>query len=369
MINKYKMTSPTHYEILGVSCTADEKEIKLAYRKLALKLHPDKCKSSEKEQNEVEFKKVSLAYEVLSDSKKRQAYDLKLQYGSSGGGGGPNFFQSGGMAGMGDNSFGDLFANFFQNTRDVLSVCVNLSLDETVTGVVKTIKYTRIEFCNTCSGKGYENECDVNRCNQCNGTGQLDRVVNMGFFQQVFREMCHACNATGKMILNPCRVCNGKLTFEKETSVKIKISPGVKNGDSIVLKNKGNQVAKDIYTDLNIGVKVAKHKLYERVNDKDLKTMISISLVDALCGFKKDIPYLNGETINIVQTEIVNPTSIVLIPNKGVYNGGNLHVGFNIEFPNNLSTFLKDLHDQNMKDVDVLLKECQNDTNPNSDTK
>lgn len=359
--NKYKMTSPTHYEILGVSSTADEKEIKLAYRKLALKLHPDKCKSSEKEQNEVEFKKVSLAYDVLSDSKKRQAYDLKLQFGSVGGGGGvcggANFFQGGGSS-MGDGSFGNLFANFFQNTRDVLSVCVNLTLDEITTGVVKSIKYTRIEFCNTCSGKGYENDCDVTKCNQCNGAGQLDRVINMGFFQQVFREMCNACNATGKMILNPCRVCNGKLTFEKETSVKIKISPGVKNGDSIVLKNKGNQVTKDIYTDLNIIVKVAKHKLYERINDKDLKTTVSITLVDALCGFKKDVPYLNGETINIVQNNIINPTSTIVIPNKGVYNGGNLYVGFNIEFPTNLSTFLTKLHEQNMKDVDVLLKEC-----------
>lgn len=349
------MGSPTHYETLGVSSTADDKEIKIAYRKLALKLHPDKCKPEEKEKNEIEFKKVSLAYDVLSDSKKRQAYDLKLQ----GVGSGSGFFQ-GGFGGMSDNSFGNLFANFFQNARDVLSICVNLTLDEAVIGVVKTIKYTRIEFCNTCSGKGYENDCDVTRCSQCNGAGQLDRVVNMGFFQQVFREMCHMCNATGKMILKPCRVCNGKLTFEKETSIKIKISPGVKNNDSIVLKNKGNQVAKDIYTDLNIVVKIAKHKLYERINDKDLKTMISINLVDALCGFKKDIPYLNGESIGITQTEIVNPNSTIIIPGKGVYNGGNLHVGFNIEFPSNLSTFLKELHEQNMKDVDILLKECSN---------
>jgi molecular chaperone DnaJ len=340
------MTSPTHYDILGVSSTADEKEIKLAYRKLALKLHPDKCKPEEKEYNESEFKKVSLAYDILSDSKKRQTYDLKLQGGSMSG----SFFH-----GSADNSFGNLFANFFQNTRDVLSVCVNLSLDEVVAGVIKTIKYTRIEFCNTCSGKGYENDCDVSKCNQCNGAGQIDRVVNMGFFQQIFREMCNGCNATGKMILKPCRVCNGKVTFERETSVKIKISPGVKNDDSIVLKNKGNQIAKDMYTDLNIIVKVAKHKLYERINDKDLKTIVSINLVEALCGFKKDIPYLNGESINITQNEIVNPTSTILIPDKGVYNGGNLHVGFNIEFPTNLSKFLGDLHDKNMKDVDTIL--------------
>lgn len=343
------MGSPTHYETLGVESTATEKDIRNAYKKLALKLHPDKCSAEKKEEYEAEFKKVSVAYDVLSNSKKRQEYDTRLQ-----GGGAPSLeemFNNMNMRG----GPGGIF-NFFQNTRDTLSVHVNLTLEDVVNGVVKQVKYMRIEFCNTCSGKGYESDADVTKCSHCNGSGQVDRVLNMGFFQQVFREMCGGCQATGKMILKPCQVCHGKLTFEKEATVKIKISPGVKNGDSIVLKNKGNQIAKDMYTDLNIVIKVAKHKVYERVSEKDLKTVIKISLSEALCGFEKEIPFLDGSMVKIAPKGIVNPETVTTIPDKGVYKDkSHLHVSYKIEFPTNLSTFLGEIHQKNMKDVDKIL--------------
>ena len=99
--------------------------------------------------------------------------------------------------------------------NDAPSVHVNLSLEEVVMGVIKQVKYMRIEFCNTCSGRGYETDADVIKCPHCNGVGQTDRVMNMGFFQQVIRDMCHMCKATGKMIIKQCQVCHGKLTFEK----------------------------------------------------------------------------------------------------------------------------------------------------------
>lgn len=342
------MGSPTHYEILGVDQNASDKDIKAAYRKLALKLHPDKCPSDKKDEYEAEFKKVSVAYDVLSNPKKRQDYDLQLQ-------GGPSLQDMFKGGGGGGNPFENIF-NFFQGTRDVPTVVVNLTLEDVVNGVVKSVKYMRIEFCNTCLGKGYESESDVAKCNQCNGTGQVDRVLNMGFFQQVFREMCHNCQATGKMILKPCRVCHGKLTFEKEATVKIKISPGVKHNDSIVLKNKGNQIAQDMYTDLNIVVKVAKHKVYERISDKDLKTQVTISLSDALCGFEKELQFLDGTSFTVSSKEIVNPETVTIIENKGVYKNGKLHVMYNIEFPKELGTFLNDVYKKNMDSIDVLLK-------------
>lgn len=348
------MGSPTHYEILGVDQNASDKDIKAAYRKLALKLHPDKCPVDKKDEYEAEFKKVSVAYDVLSNPKKRQDYDLQLQ-------GGPSMqdvFKN--MQGGGGNPFENIF-NFFQGTRDVPTVVVNLTLEDVVNGVVKSIKYMRIEFCNTCSGKGYESDSDVSKCNQCNGTGQVDRVLNMGFFQQVFREMCHQCQATGKMILKPCRVCHGKLTFEKEASVKIKISPGVKHNDSIVLKNKGNQIAHDMYTDLNIVVKVAKHKVYERISDTDLKTQVTISLSEALCGFEKELQFLDGSKFTISSKDIVNPDTVTMVDDKGVYKKGKLHVTYKIEFPTNLSTFLNQVYKKNMDSVDDLLKKFKID--------
>lgn len=355
------MGSPTHYDVLGVDKNASDKDIKAAYRKLALKLHPDKCPDDKKEEYETEFKKVSVAYDVLSNPKKRQDYDLQLQGGVSlqdmfknmqGGGGG------------GGHPFENLF-NFFQNTRDVPTVVVNLTLEDVVMGVVKSVKYMRIEFCNTCLGKGYESDSDVSKCSQCNGTGQIDRVLNMGFFQQVFREMCGLCHATGKMILKPCRVCYGKLTFEKEATVKIKISPGVKHNDSIVLKNKGNQIAHDMYTDLNIVVKVAKHKIYERVGDKDLKTQVSISLAEALCGFEKEMQFLDGSTFTVSSKDVViKPDTVTFVEGKGVYKNGKLHVSYKIDFPDSLSDFLTQVNEKNMTSIDTMLKNISmNDVN------
>lgn len=346
------MGSPTHYEILGVDQNTSDKDIKLAYRKLALKLHPDKCPSDKKDEYEAEFKKVSVAYDVLSNPKKRQDYDLKLQ-------GGPSmqdmFANMQGGGGGGGNPFENIF-NFFQGTRDVPTVVVHMTLEEVVVGVTKSVKYMRIEFCNTCCGKGYESDSDVAKCNQCNGTGQVDRVLNMGFFQQVFREMCGQCHATGKMILKPCRVCHGKLTFEKEATVKIKISPGVKHNDSIVLKNKGNQVAQDMYTDLNIVIKVAKHKIYERISDKDLRTKVNISLSEALCGFEKELTFLDGTTFKVSSKDIVNPDTVTIIDNKGVYKNGKLHISYNIEFPTNLGKFLNQVYEKNMDSVNTMMK-------------
>lgn len=340
------MVSPTHYEILGVDQSASDKDIKTAYRKLALKLHPDKCPTDKKDEFEAEFKKVSVAYDVLSNPKKRQDYDLQLQ-------GGPSLQDM--FRGQGGNPFENIF-NFFQGTRDVPTVVVNLTLEDVVNGVVKSIKYMRIEFCNTCSGKGYESDADVSKCNQCNGTGQIDRVLNMGFFQQVFREMCHQCQATGKIISRPCRVCHGKLTFEKDASVKIKISPGVKHNDSIVLKNKGNQIAHEMYTDLNIVVKVAKHKVYERISDTDLKTQVTISLSEALCGFEKELQFLDASKFTVSSKDIVNPDTVTIIDDKGVYKNGKLHVTYKIEFPTDLGTFLNVVYKRNMDGIDKLLQ-------------
>lgn len=351
-----KMSSPTYYEILGVENDASDKDIKAAYRKLALKLHPDKCPPNKKEEYETEFKKVSVAYEILSNSKKRQEYDLQLQGGT--------IFQDILGGNRGHHPF-ESFFQFFQGTKDVLTIHVKLTLEEVVMGVVKQQKYMRIEFCNTCGGRGFESDADVSMCNHCNGTGHIERVLNMGIFHQICREMCSICSATGKIILKPCQVCNGKLTFEKEANIKIKISQGVKHNDSIVLKNKGNQIAKNMYTDLNIVVKVAKHDVYERIGDTDLKTTINISLSDALCGFKRELEFLDKSKgpIIVESTEILNPDSVLTIPNMGVYKNGNLYVALKIEFPTNLSTFLNEIYEKNMDDVNILLKNLVIDNN------
>jgi molecular chaperone DnaJ len=347
------MTASTHYDALGVEHDASDKDIKTAYRKLALKLHPDKCAADKKDEYEAEFKKVSVAYDVLSNPKKRQEYDMQLQ---------------GGGDGMNGQSIHDLFKNmnmqgsnifnfFNSNGGDILSVHVNLSLEDVVMGVTKQVKYMRIEFCNTCSGRGYENDIDTIKCPHCNGTGQIDRVMNMGFFHQVLRDMCSACKATGKMIIKQCQVCHGKLTFERENTVKIKIIPGVKHNDSIRLRKKGNQVAPGVYTDLNIIVKVTKHKVYERIGETDLRLRVAITLPEALCGFEKDVPFLDGTTIPIVSKNIIHPDTVTIIQGKGVYKTGDLHIVYKIEFPTNLSTFMNQVYEKNMDAVNALIKQ------------
>lgn len=315
-----------YYEILNVNKNASLSEIKAAYKKLALKHHPDKCKPEEREANENEFKKINLAYETLSDDSKRKDYDLQQSLGSMGniGGMGPGFN----------------FFNFFEQNEQMynINLTVNLTLYEVYTGTVKSVNYSKTVACDTCSCKGYMNQEDVNMCTSCNGTGFIDQVIQMGFLRQILKNQCNSCNGKGTMILKPCQSCKGNKTVLKDVSVNLKFPKGIKNGESINLKQKGNYyVGSNFTTDLIITVHIEQHPIYTRVNN-DLTMTLNITLVEALKGFTKIVKFIDDTDLEIVSTSILNPSSVMTLPNKGI-KSGSLIIKFNIEFPTDLQEF------------------------------
>lgn len=320
------MENENFYEILGIDKKASEKDIKTAFKKLALKYHPDKCKTpEEKERNEIEFKKISAAYDVLSDSNKRLEYDMR-----------------------GDNSNCFNFQNLF-NTFNMFSplshinITVEITMEEVYTGTIKTINYNKNILCNTCDGKGHSNLPDsIIKCVYCNGTGYYEQVINMGFMTQIIKGQCGHCQGRGATIAKPCETCNGKLYIQKQTDIKLKIPVGIVDNKTVILKEKGNMIGPNSYTDLIILTKVKPHNVFTRIGEKDLSTILSITLEEALCGFTKNIKHLDGNEIEIKTESIVNPESSIAIDKKGI-NNGSLYIKFNIIFPTDFASFLKNI--------------------------
>jgi len=312
--------SDDYYNILGIDKNASISDIKAAYKKLALKYHPDKCKPEEREANEAEFKKIKTAYETLSDENKKREYDLGGSLGSMG-------------------SFHNFF-NLFETQEQMYNITVNVpvTLLEVFTGAIKTVNYNKNVRCETCDCKGYLKPEDVNRCSPCNGTGFIDQIIQMGFLRQIMKNQCNSCQGKGTVILKPCNMCNGNKIISKEVSVNLKFPKGIKNGDSINLKQKGNYYAKSNFTtDLIIIANILPHPDFIR-EDVNLVTTLTISLAEALKGFTKIIKFIDDTDLEIVSTTIINPTSTITIPNKGIKNGS-LVVKFKIEFPIDLQDF------------------------------
>lgn len=312
--------SEDYYKILDVDKNAPVSDIKSAYKKLALKYHPDKCKPEEREANEAEFKKIKTAYETLSDENKRREYDLGGNLGNMG-------------------SFHNFF-NLFEQQEQMYNITVNVpvTLLEVYTGSIKTVNYNKNVRCDTCDCKGYLKPEDVNRCSPCNGTGFIDQIIQMGFLRQIMKNQCPSCQGRGTVVLKPCVSCGGNKVISKEVSVNLKFPKGIKNGDSINLKQKGNYYGKSGFTtDLIIIANVQSHPNFVR-EDCNLVTTLDISLAEALKGFTKVIKFIDDTDLEIVSNSIINPTSTITIADKGI-KGGSLVVKFKIKFPTDLQEF------------------------------
>jgi molecular chaperone DnaJ len=286
------------YEILQVDKNASTSEIKSSYKKLALKYHPDKCKSEEREQNEIEFKKITNAYETLSDEHKRREYDLQ----QSG-----NFF----------HHFGNFFNIFEQENMYDITVYISLTLEEVYTGIVKNVAYSKHEKCVDCNCKGYISPQDITTCSSCNGSGFFDQIIQMGFLQQLVKSQCNNCKGKGSIITKPCQTCTGHKYILREVNINLKFPQGIKNGDSVTLKNKGNYYYQmNCTTNLIVIAQVLPHELYIRENQHDLSIILHITLAEALKGFSKTITFLDNSNLDIVSNSIVTPSSIINIPNR-----------------------------------------------------
>jgi molecular chaperone DnaJ len=298
------VTKSDYYELLGVSKTATDQELKTAYRKLAMQFHPDRNPNNP--EAEAKFKECSEAYSVLSDVDKRAAYD---RYGHAAfqGGGGAGPFQSGGFSGqdVGD-IFGDIFGEMFnmggnrkasrvQRGRD-LRYDMTLEFTEAVFGVEKEITIRRAETCTDCKGSGAASGKAASTCPQCKGAGQMR--FQQGFFSVA--RTCPQCGGTGTLITDPCKTCNGQTIVEHEHKLLVKVPAGVEQDTRIRYQGEGESgryggPAGDLYVVLS----VKKHKFFERDGD-DLHCVMPISFPQAALGTDLEIETLEGkETIKV----------------------------------------------------------------------
>ena len=299
------VTKIDYYELLGVSKTASDQELKTAYRKLAMQHHPDRNPNNP--EAEARFKECSEAYAVLTDAEKRAAYDRFGHAAFSGGGGGGNPFQGGGFSGqdMGD-IFGDIFGEMFnmggnrrqsrvQRGRD-LRYDMSLEFTEAVFGVEKEITIRRAETCEDCSGTGAAKGRQPATCPQCKGSGQMR--FQQGFF--AVARTCAQCSGTGTIVTDPCRTCSGQTTIDREHKLLVKVPAGVEQDTRIRYQGEGESgrfggPAGDLYVVLS----VKKHKFFERDGD-DLHCVMPISFPQAALGTELEIETLEGpETIRV----------------------------------------------------------------------
>ena len=298
------MAKRDFYEVLGVAKNASEEEIKKAYRKLAMKFHPDRHQGDEAKEAEGKFKEVKEAYEMLSDAQKRAAYD---QYGHAGvdpsmrgpGGGAEGF------GGFGE-AFGDIFGDIFGQTRrqqgaggkqvfrgNDLSYAMDVTLEEAATGVSRKVTYRKHKSCEKCTGSGAEPGSKKSRCPTCGGQGHV--VRSNGFFQM--RQVCPSCGGQGERIEKPCRGCAGEGRVVGDHTVDLRIPPGVDTGTRLRSSNNGsagrrNGAAGDLYVEITI----QDHELFERDGD-DLACAVPVKFSIAALGGPIEVPKLKGKTI------------------------------------------------------------------------
>jgi molecular chaperone DnaJ len=294
------MPKRDYYEVLGVNKGASADEIKKAFRRLAVQYHPDKEGG-----DEVKFKEVNEAYEVLKDPSKRQRYD---QFGHAGVGG-----ASGGGAGgpfggqnvnfdFGDLGLGDIFENFFggarqrsrgqQRGRDV-EVRVDITFEEAVFGAEKDIRLHLEDSCEHCKGKTVEPGYELKTCDTCKGSGQVVNVMRTIFGNIQQATVCPTCKGTGKIPEKECSVCRGKGTQKKEQQIRLKIPAGIDDGATIRLREHGEAVANGPKGDLYVNIRVKAHKKFTREGDLILSEE-HVSMADAALGTDIDVDTVDG---------------------------------------------------------------------------
>ena len=296
------MAKRDYYEILGVERSADEREIKKAYKRLAMKYHPDR--NPDNPESEEKFKEAKEAYEILSDAQKRAAYDKFGHAGVDPNQAGPGGF--GGGADFGD-VFGDIFGDIFGGGRRSqraargadLRYNMELTLEEAVRGVSKEIKVPTLVECDECHGSGARTGTSAQTCPTCHGSGQVQ--MRQGFF--AVTQACPHCHGKGKIITDPCRHCHGDGRVQKTKTLSVKIPAGVDTGDRIRLAGEGEAgefgaPAGDLY----VQVHVKDHPIFVR-DGNNLYCEIPISFTTAALGGEVAVPTLDGRLMLKIPAE------------------------------------------------------------------
>ncbi|MEM8966266.1 MAG: molecular chaperone DnaJ [Bacteroidota bacterium] len=347
------MARRDYYEILGVSRDATPEEIKKAYRKTAIKFHPDK--NPDNPEAEDQFKEAAEAYEVLGDPEKRQRYD---QFGHDGMRGGTGGFGGGGMS-MDDifSQFGDIFGgsgspfeSFFggggrssrQRRGSNLRIKLKLTLDEIAHGVEKKIKVKRYTTCDTCGGNGAENGTALRTCPTCNGNGQTRKVVNTMLGQMVSTNTCPNCGGEGKIVDERCGTCRGEGRNLEEEVITVKIPEGVGEGMQLSMSGKGNVPKRGgVPGDLLIVIEEKEDEELKR-DGTNIVYDLHISFVDAALGTSVEVPTIDGK-VKIKIDQGTQSGKILRLRGKGIqdingYGKGDQLIHVNVWTPRSLSS-------------------------------
>lgn len=368
------MTKKDYYQILGVNKNSSGDEIKKAYRKLAMKYHPDRNPGDKKA--EASFKEATEAYEVLKDDQKKAAYD---QFGH-------DAFSQGGGAGAGSQGFdgfdfNDIFSNFSDIFGDFggnrqgrkrnaakrgsdVRYNLEISLEEAFRGVTEKISFSIASSCDSCKGTGAENGEKPSECPTCKGSGKIR--AQQGFF--IVERPCTTCGGTGQIIKNPCKKCGGEGRVNKSKNLSVKIPAGIESGNRIRLSGEGEAGQRGGPSgDLYVYVTIRPHKIFTRKND-DIHFEIPVKFTTAALGGSIEIPTIDGTKAKLKIAEGAQSGDQYRLKSKGmsVMNSGgrrgDMYVKINIETPVKLTSEEREL----LEKLDKLLDKRA--SNPKSDS-
>ena len=288
------MTKRDYYDVLGISKSSSKDEIKKAYRKLALKYHPDKTKGDKK--SEEKFKEASEAYHILSDEKRKNNYDQFGHAAFEGAGSGQGF------GGFDTSSFSDIFEDFFgdfggnntsrrsSNRGNDLRYDININLKDAYLGIEKNVQYTTFKKCSDCTGSGAAKGSKPVSCNYCGGKGKVR--TNQGFF--TIQQTCPQCSGYGETISKPCQDCSGSGKTQSNENVTVKIPRGVDDGTRIRVSGKGEAGTKGGSNgDLYLFVSIDNHNIFKR-SEENLYYELPINFTDAALGTTVEVPSIDG---------------------------------------------------------------------------
>jgi len=330
-----------YYDVLGAARDATPQKIKRAYRELSLKWHPGKNPGNQEAANK--FMELGNAYEVLSDEEKRRIYD---QYGEDG-------LKQGGAGGSQFRNPFDIFSSFGfggqqqhqaeQKKGANIEIPLEVTLKDLYLGQELKVAHKKQVLCPKCRGTGAKDPNDVQVCSECKGTGTkvYTQQLGPGFMTQTQRS-CDKCGGKGKIVKSTCPFCQGKKVSTDEDTFTITIERGMPDGHSIVFEQEADENPEVTPGDVIFKVKTIPHKRFERRGD-DLHLKMTISLLEALVGFSKNLKHLDGHDVPVNRDEVTKPGEVIMIEGEGMPHHnfpsqtGNLYIEFSIKMPSKLT--------------------------------